>query len=92
MIATPLLNIRMLGDFNLPEVNWAAPNINCHDVDKLTDLTDHLFINQQVEHPTRKSNILDLIFSTDEFIRFIHISETFISDHTILLAETNIPI
>ena len=82
----------MLGDFNLPDVNWAAPNINCHNVDKLTDLADHLFINQQVEHPTRKSNILDLIFSPDEFIRSIHITETFISDHSILLAETNIPI
>ena len=78
--------------FNLPDVNWAAPNINCHNVDKLTDLADHLFINQQVEHPTRKSNILDLIFSPDEFIRSIHITETFISDHSILLAETNIPI
>ena len=91
-LATPLPNIIMLGDFNLPDVNWAAPNINCHNVDKLTDLADHLFINQQVEHPTRKSNILDLIFSPDEFIRSIHITETFISDHSILLAETNIPI
>ena len=74
------------------EVNWVAPNINCHNVDKLTDLADHLFINQQVEHPTRKSNILGLIISQDEFIRSIHVTETFISDHSILLAETNIPI
>ena len=79
----------MLGDFNLHDVNWAAPNINCHNVDKLTDLADHLFINQQVEHPTRKSNILDLIFSPDEFItcRSIHITETFISEHSILLTR-----
>ena len=86
----------MLGDFNLPEVNWAAPNIDCHNVDKLTDLADHLFINQQVEHPTRKPNILDLIFSPDEFIRSIHITENYISDHFILLAvvyiNINIPI
>ena len=82
----------MLGDFNLPEVNWEAPNINCHNVDKLTDLADHLFINQQVEHPTRKSKILGLIFSPDEFISSIHITETFISDHSILLVDTNIPI
>ena len=89
-LATPLPNIIMLGDIYLPEVNWAAPNINWHNVDRLTDLAD--LINQQVKHPTRQSNILDLIFSPDEFIRSIHFTETFISDHSILLAETNIPI
>ena len=35
--------------------------------------------NQQVLAPTRKSNILDLIFSTDDFINCIDITDSVIS-------------
>ena len=42
--------------------------------------------------PTRKSNILYLIFSPDDFINCIDITDSVISDHRIITAKTVIPI
>ena len=42
--------------------------------------------------PTRKSNILDLIFCPSELINTISVSDTFISDHRMITVETNIPV
>ena len=42
--------------------------------------------------PTRKSNILDLIFCPSELINAIVVSDTFISDHRMITVETNTPV
>ena len=42
--------------------------------------------------PTRKSNILDLIFSPDDFKNCIDITDSVILDHRIFTAKTLIPI
>ena len=54
--------------------------------------SDLLILNQQVLAPTCKSNILDLIFSPDDFINCIDITDSVISDHRIITAKTCIPI
>ena len=86
-MSSPLPNIIMLGDFNFPYINWLNPEYNCHDASPLI-----LFLNQQVSAPTRKSNILDLIFSPDDFINCIDITDSIISDHRIITEKTLIPI
>ena len=49
-------------------------------------------LSQQVHRPTRKSNILDLIFCPNKLINSIVVSDTFISDHRIITVETNLPV
>ena len=65
------------------------------DASPLILFSDLLFLNQQVSAPTSKSNILDLIFSPDDFINCIvsiDITDSVISDHRIITAKTLIPI
>ena len=54
----------------------------------LADLCDYLFLNQHVHKPTRKSNIIDLIFCPNDLINTISISDTFISDHQMITVDT----
>ena len=90
-IPAPLPNIILLGDFNFPLINWSNPNFQCPLSSPLFNLSDHLFLSQQVAKPTRNSNILDLIFSPNDLINSIDICDTFISDHRMLTVETYIP-
>ena len=54
----------------------------------LIDLDTLLFLNQQVSTPTRKSNVLDLIFCSDELIKNVDVSECSFSDHCLIKTET----
>ena len=65
---SPLPNIIMLGDFNFPDIEWTKPDLSCTYAIPLLSLSDCFFLNQQVLEPTRKSNILYLIFSPDDFV------------------------
>ena len=56
----------------------------------LISLSDCLFLNQQVLEPTRKSNILDLIFSPDDFVNSIDVTDSILSDHHIITVNTSI--
>ena len=58
----------------------------------LKSLTDQFFIDQQVGKATRNNKILDLIFCHDDLISSIDIIDTSITDHRLLLVETNLPI
>ena len=89
-LKSPLPNIMILGDFNFPGVDWSSPNMS--SLKPLVNLCDSLFLSQQVLRPTRKSNILDLIFCPNELINSIVVSDTFISDHRMITVETNIPV
>ena len=48
-----------------------------------------LFLQQYVNLPTRKNNILDLVFCNSELI---DICDTYISDHCLLTVNTSIPV
>ena len=80
----------ILGDFNFPGVDWSSPNLS--SLKPLVNLCDSLFLSQQVHRPTRKSNILNLIFCPNELINSIVASDTFISNHRMISVETNIPV
>ena len=60
-LSSTLPNIIILGDSNLPGVDWLSPNMSSMTT-PFVDLCNYLFLNQQVHKPTRKSNIIDLIF------------------------------
>ena len=45
----------------------------------LVDLAGLLFL--QVKEPTRKLNILDIIFCHDDLVNYITTTDTFLSDH-----------
>ena len=85
-------NITLLGDFNLPEINWSSLSPSCPTAGSLLNLTSLTFINQQVSKTTRNCNIIDLIFCPDNIINCITVSGTFLSDHHVIHAETLIPV
>ena len=91
-MSSPLPNSIMLGNFNFPDINWSNPDSNCPYASSLISFSDLLFLNQQVSAHTRKSNKLDFIFSPDDFINCIDITDSVISDHCIITAKTLIPI
>ena len=91
-LSSPLPNIIMLGDFNFPGMNWLTPHDSCPTAVPLISLTDSLFVNQQVNEPTCLDNILDLIFGPDDLFKSITVTKSYISDHSIILTETSLPI
>ena len=86
-LSSPLPIIIMLGDFN-----WSTSHNSCHTAAPLISLTDSLFVNQQVNEPTRPENILDLIFQLDDLFTSITDTKSYISDHSIILTEASLPI
>ena len=66
-------NVVIVGDFNMPEINWEAPilmNVQGFSMEFIKTMNDN-FLQQLVTKPTRgragqKSNILDLIITTEE--------------------------
>ena len=61
----------LVGDFNLPSVDWSLPLI-AHDDDNCISrfnlfIFQHAF-DQLVNEPTRGDSLLDLIFCNDEFV------------------------
>ena len=91
LLPSPLHNIIMLGDINFPNTIWSYPYIGCPIASPLTDLAGLLFLNQQVNEPTRKLNILDVIFWSDE-LNSVTTTDTFLSDHRIINVSTSISI
>ena len=91
-LTSPLPNIIMLGDINLPNIDWSCPDIGCPIASPLTDIAGLLFLNQQINEPTRKHNILDIFFCPDDLINSVITTDTFLSDHRIINVSTCIPI
>lgn len=71
------LPLLLLGDFNLPNITWGEVP-KCHDALSavLCEVVDDYFLQQMVSEPTRRGNILDLIFTnTPEFLMNINVCE-----------------
>ena len=81
----------MLADFNLTTMSWSQPG-DCFISHIFCPFVDSLFLQQFVNLPTRKNNILDLVFCNSELIDSIDICDTFISDHCLLTINTFIPV
>jgi len=60
-------NVILLGDFNLPDINWETMCGNCQASDDFCDMTFELNLIQLITCPTHiHGNILDLILTNDE--------------------------
>lgn len=86
----------LLGDFNLPTINWETLRFPCARSEILFDLMLSFNLSQIVKEPTRvqgtKSNILDLIFTSNHFPTHDSKIEimTGISDHKLVLCTSHI--
>ena len=69
-------------------MSWSQPG-DCFISRIYCPFVESLFLQQFVNLPTRKNNILDLVFCNSECI---DICDTFISDHCLLTVNTFIPV
>ena len=83
----------IFGDFNLPVASWGS-NIACHSGHSLYDSLLESALIQHVHEPTRGTNILDLIFSTnDSLISNVIVGPEFsTSDHKIVMFDIDLAI
>ena len=91
--STPIL---ILGDFNLPSIRWdsglvASPPIYGNAVNlTAVDFFSSYNLKQMVIGPTRKRNILDLVFvNSEQIVRNVSVEDG-ISDHKIVFAEIDL--
>ena len=90
--------IVLFGDFNLPGIQW--PNITCpntHAHNSFAACITENALTQNVDHPTRRHNILDLILSSDPMavtqVNDIHNFRSLhnASDHSSIVCNVNTP-
>lgn len=86
----------LLGDFNLPDINWRTMQHECLNSETLFDAMLSFNLNQIIMEPTRvqaeSSNILDLVFLSDHFPSDKHSVEILdgISDHKLIVCSASI--
>ena len=92
-LGNPEPSLLLCGDFNLPNVNWAAntqENTNVQ-ANYMTSLTEELFLEQIVNVPTREENILDLCFVNNiDLIVNTEVQHTDMSDHKLVVIDTSL--
>ena len=60
-------SVVLLGDFNLPDINWETMCGNCWAFEDFCDMTFELSLTQLITYPTHiHGNMLDLILTNDE--------------------------
>ena len=93
-LTSPLPDIVLMGDFNFPNHNWAQHQLisSSIQITILLNATDSLFLEQAINVPTRNHNILDLIFTSSDFIDSVSVQKTAISDHNIIYVQTNLQV
>lgn len=88
----PVDKIYLLGDFNFPDIDWVNLTPSCHASEELINITLDFNLFQVVNEPTRGSNILDLVFTSEpETIQSVSNFDGF-SDHNMLLVNLNVPL
>ena len=86
-LKAPMPSIILMGDLNMPNVDWSNPIVNGQQINILKSFTNRFFIDQQVDKATRNKNILNLIFTQDDLISSITTNYTILSDHRLIIAE-----
>ena len=98
---SPLPNVILTGDFNLPDIDWDEDDIkggytikSSHnystEINQLAiDLVEKHCLQQCVTEPTREKNILDLVLTTNE--NRVHKSDDMdgMSDHQMIITTVN---
>ena len=83
--------LTLLGDYNLPVVNWTTHSMSngalsqLESAGLLLDFMSENLCSQYVLQPTRQDNILDLFISnSDELVTHVSTSDTILSDHRLV--------
>ena len=94
-------NIIFTGDLNFPIIDWQMETADGGTQENQVQANDFLqfaqeqCLQQYIEEPTRKNNILDVFLTNNDQLtrqNLIIITETSMSDHNIIQIETNIKI
>ena len=95
-IGNPMTNI-FTGDPNFPIIDWqmetadGGTHENQVQANAFVQFAQAQCLQQYIEEPTRKNNILDVFLTNnDQLTRQIIITETSMGDHNIIQIETNI--
>ena len=98
-ITGPMPNVIIMGDFNLPDVEWTSRTVcgglreEREQAHVLFKFMDEYCLNQEVDVPTRGENILDLLITNnDELVNDVRILYTKQSDHEVVIVGTNIEV
>ena len=98
-IGNPMPNIIFAGDLNFPTVDWQMETVDggTHEnqvkANAFFQFVQEQCLQQYIEEPTKKNNILDVFLTNnDQLTRQIIMTETSMSDHNIIQIETNIKI
>ncbi|KAK5971058.1 hypothetical protein GCK32_005671 [Trichostrongylus colubriformis] len=88
------LNVVLLGDFNL-DIDWSTvgdPLPRQHRFRKFASLFSHLNLEQFIREPTCGDSILDLVFSSPNFVSNVVLGPPLgTSDHNIVIFSVNVP-
>ena len=94
-----MTNIVITGDLNFSTIDWqmetadGGTHENQVQANAFLQFAQKQYLQQYIEEPTRKNNILDVFLTNNhQFTRQISITETSMSDHNIIQIETNIKI
>ena len=98
-IGNPMPNIKFTGDLNFPfidrqmETADGGTHENHVQANAFLQFAQEQCLQQYIEEPTRKNNILDVFLTNnDQLTRQIIIIETSMSDHNIIQIESKIKI
>ena len=94
---SPEPTILVFGDFNFPIIDWSTKEIRSDgrpdrtQAVRLIEFMDRQLLEQLVITPTRENNILDLVLTNnDEVVNDIRVEYTKISDHRLVVMNSNI--
>lgn len=87
----PTNKIYLFGDFNFPDINWSRLSSSSSESSDFIELCLEFNLTQIVTEPTRGTNILDLILTTEPHSISPVVQLDGFSDHNLLQFSINIP-
>lgn len=88
----PTRKIYLFGDFNFPDINWSLMSSSSSASSEFIELCYDFNFTQLVSQPTRDTNILDLILTTEPHTIGPVVQLDGFSDHNLLQFSINIPL
>lgn len=94
-LGNPEPNIVIMGDFNLPIIQWDTNEVyggsasDRQQSNTFLSFIDEFILKQLIDTPTRERSILDLLLTNNEDIfSAINIEDTVMSDHRLVIMDT----
>ena len=89
--STPSKNRVVVGDFNLKEA-FSSGYKSTSQAEAMKDAFEEMSFVQVIDEPTRKGNILDLVFlSRIELLKNKHVYKDYSADHDLIVCELKAP-